>query len=136
MASRENMKHFAWGCSVPLDPISRFPNVPVISHCPACECPGTDAEGVLMLILERACALHESNVVRYAVPVVNDMARRAAAGVGLVLPQGIDALPMYRGRVEWSEYGCTEVLGRGFTADELEELHKLPPGQAGCAWIL
>ncbi|KAI1490180.1 hypothetical protein F5X96DRAFT_694911 [Biscogniauxia mediterranea] len=136
MNGRAAKKYFEWGCSVPIDPITRQPISANIAHCETCECPGPDEDGVRIVILERACQLHESNVVKYMIPVVNNMAREAAVKVGINLQQGIEDLPMYKDKVKWVDGICTEILGRGFTTAELAELQKLPRGQLLCSWIL
>ncbi|CAJ2505125.1 Uu.00g125190.m01.CDS01 [Anthostomella pinea] len=136
MATQDSKKVFGWGCSVPIDPTSEMPTTATITHCSTCECPGPDESGVLMVIIEKACELHESNVVKYMIPVVNGMAREAAMKLGLSLHQGIDHMPMYRDKVKWVDGLCVEVLGRGFTSDEFDELFKLPRGQKLCSWVL
>ncbi|KAI1329468.1 hypothetical protein F5Y16DRAFT_417856 [Xylariaceae sp. FL0255] len=151
-------KIFAWGCTVPLDPNNNlFPVSATIAHMPPglCECPGggadpeDDKNGIRLVILERAAQIHESNVVRYSIPVVNNMAREAAMRIGMNLSSiagsnsmgremGVEDLPMYQDRVSWreSDGACVEVLGRGMTPDELEALYELPRGQTICDWIL
>ncbi|KAI5918103.1 hypothetical protein F4810DRAFT_693613 [Camillea tinctor] len=136
MNGAEAKKYFAWGCSVPIDAVTRQPISSSITHCETCECPGPNKDGILIVILERACRLHESNVVKYMIPVVNNLAREAAIKVGINLRQGIEDLPIYKDKVRWVDGICTEILGRGFTAEEFAELEKLPRGQLLCSWVL
>jgi hypothetical protein len=136
MPKDKNKKYFYWGCSVPIDPVTMFPTSAVITHVRNCECPGGDEDGVRMVILEQACRLHESNVVRYMIPVVNNVAREAAVKIGINLSQGVEDLPMYRDKVHWKDGLCIEALARGLTKEEFEALHELPEGQMLCSWLL
>ncbi|KAI2636614.1 hypothetical protein GGS21DRAFT_35939 [Xylaria nigripes] len=130
-------RYFTWGCSVSIDPISRFPTEATISHVRTCQCPDSDRNGVIMVILEQAHYLHLSNVVKYMIPIVNHIAQDAALRIGINLDKGIEDLSIYEDKVWWTEDGvCVEVLGRGFTEEELEELSKLPRGQTLCSWLL
>ncbi|KAI8631369.1 hypothetical protein F5Y19DRAFT_425980 [Xylariaceae sp. FL1651] len=136
MSEEKNKKRFSWGCTVPIDPITKFPTSATITHVRNCGCPGPDKEGVLMVILAQACYLHESNVVKYMIPVVNSIAREAAIHIGLNLTQGIENFPKYKDKVKWKNGICIEALGRGFTPEEFEELYRLPRGQSLCTWLL
>ncbi|KAI1827029.1 hypothetical protein F4861DRAFT_536504 [Xylaria intraflava] len=131
-----NKKYFSWGCNVPIDPVTKFPLSTAITHVRGCDCPGEDLEGIIFVILERAYYLHESNVVKYMIPIVNNMAQKAAIGIGFNLNRGVETLPMYEGKVTWSDGVYVEVLGRGFTAGEFEALSKLPRGQKLCTWVI
>ncbi|KAI1341289.1 hypothetical protein F5Y15DRAFT_377605 [Xylariaceae sp. FL0016] len=137
MTPEPSTAHLAWGCAVETDPATGFPASTIVQHVQNCECPREDADGVRSIFLQRAHELHQSNVVEYMIPVVNNMARLAAIKIGVSLPKGIESLDAYQGKVHWSADGtCTEVIGRGFTAEEFEALYKLPRGQSLCSWVL
>ncbi|KAH9885514.1 hypothetical protein F4778DRAFT_787174 [Xylariomycetidae sp. FL2044] len=139
MASAEtgNRFEFPWGCSVPIDDLTGFPTSATITHRdPTCECPGPDAEGVLWVILGQACALHESNIVEYRVPIVNLIAQCAARDVDLELAMGVQDLAPYRDRVEWRDGVWVEYISRGFTDEEMEELRRVPRGFQNCEWFI
>lgn len=96
-----------------------------------------------MVIVERAAQLHESNVVRYNMPRVNNTACEAAVRIGIGCYQtrgGIeDLLPDHYGeQISWDENdgSCVEILGRGFTVDDWTALFELPRGQTVCSWVL
>ncbi|KAI1437057.1 hypothetical protein GGR50DRAFT_700730 [Xylaria sp. CBS 124048] len=130
-------KRFQWGCTVPIDPKTKFPISTVITHVESCECPGPDRDGIVWVILERAHYLHQSNVVEHMIPRVNIVAQQAAIQIGINLKRGVETLPMYEGKVRYTEEGiCVETLGRGFTPEEFESLHDLPPGQQLCSWVI
>ncbi|KAI0155333.1 hypothetical protein GGR57DRAFT_501923 [Xylariaceae sp. FL1272] len=136
MPPPRDKKYFSWGCTIPINPESKFPTSAVITHVRNCQCPGDDEEGIRMYLLERAVHIHESNVVKYSIPVVNNIVRQAAFKIGINLNQKIEELPMYRDKVKWNGNTCIEALGRGMTPKELEALRNLPRGQTLCSWVL
>ena len=102
-----------------------------------CECPGDDDdEGVRMVILEAAHRLHQSNVVKYRIPVANTMSQAAAARLGIDWRHRLEDLPMYEDKVYWEDGVCMEVLGRGFTPKEFEHLRRLSGTRILCEWII
>ncbi|KAI1814242.1 hypothetical protein GGS20DRAFT_549619 [Poronia punctata] len=132
-------KFFYWGCSIPIDPRTGFPSSTEITHVRNCECPegGEEDDGVCWVILERAHHLHQSNVVKYMIPWVNDLTQRIALKLGVDLWHGIDELPFYEDKIRWDGDVCIEVIGRAFTDQELDALYRLPWDQAArCEWVI
>ncbi|KAI0015286.1 hypothetical protein F4780DRAFT_764494 [Xylariomycetidae sp. FL0641] len=144
MNSEPPTKHFSWGCLVAIDPTTGFPTSRAIRHSAACACPSSssscsssDDETICLVILERAHELHQSNAVRYSIPAANEMARRAARALGLLLAHGLEGTPAYRGKVYWRDGVCVEILGRGFTDAEFAALREGEPGSPDrCEWLL
>ncbi|KAI0394881.1 hypothetical protein F5Y17DRAFT_232197 [Xylariaceae sp. FL0594] len=133
----KDRKYFPWGCSMPSNPETGFPTSKKISHMETCACPGTgDERAVRIAILEAAHRLHQSNVVKYRLPVANAKAQEVATSIGVCLASRVEDLPFYKDKVYWSNGVCMEVLGRGFTPKEFEHLRKLDKTDTHCEWVI